>query len=203
MTPPRIAAGPAARPLRPLLQRALLVCVVLDLLLWGLLASPWSPSRARAEAHLAAVTTRSAMLHSQVAALRRVQQHLLASRAQAQQLLAGMPPARSADFQVLQALQDIAQHAGVRAGSISFAPGRQAELGLLPVTVQVEVSGDYVSLVRFINDVERSPLFLVVDQVALGSHRGAKTSALALAVQLETYEQVPPEPAAKGKEPAA
>ncbi|HZT74629.1 MAG TPA: type 4a pilus biogenesis protein PilO [Terriglobales bacterium] len=191
------------RPLRPALQRALLVCAALDLILWGLLVSPWSPSRVRAEAHLAAVAARSATLHAQLAALRRVEQHLLASRAQAQQVLAGMPRQRDADYRWLQELQSIAQRAGVRTGAITFQPGRQADFDLLPVRVEVSVSGDYGALVRFINGVERSPLFMIVNEVDLGSERQTQSGGLSLGILIEAYEQAPPGAAAPKKGPTA
>lgn len=176
--------------LRLTLQRATLVCLVLDLLLWGLFASPWSPSRARAEVQLSATTARDAALHAQVAELRRMEQRLQLSRTQAQELVTGsMPPQRSADFKLLSALQDIAQRTGVSAGSIGLTPARQPELGLLPVIINVKVAGSYGSLVQFINGVERSPLFLVVNQVALSSQRQAQGSSLSLAIQLEAFVQ--------------
>jgi len=62
---------------------------------------------------------------------------------------------------------------------------KDAEIeGLQRVEISADVSGDYLPLVRFINGLERSKLFFMVDGLQLGSEQGG---VIKLQITLETY----------------
>ena len=50
--------------------------------------------------------------------------------------------------------------------------------------ITADFSGDYLQLVRFLNELERSKLFFLVDSVELGGEQGG---VVKLQMQLETY----------------
>jgi hypothetical protein len=52
--------------------------------------------------------------------------------------------------------------------------------------MQARVSGSYPNLVRFINSIERSKLFFVIDGLQLGETRGTDGN-IQLSLTLETY----------------
>ena len=59
-------------------------------------------------------------------------------------------------------------------------------MGLRPVEIQADFSGDYLQLVRFINALERDPLFFIIDSVELGGEQGG---VVKLQLKLETYQK--------------
>jgi Tfp pilus assembly protein PilO len=61
----------------------------------------------------------------------------------------------------------------------------EAEMGRLePVEVEADLSGNYVSLARFINALERDDMFIIINSIALG---GEQKGPIKLQVKLETY----------------
>ena len=58
-------------------------------------------------------------------------------------------------------------------------------MGLRPVEIEADFSGDYLHLVRFINSLERNQLFFIVDSVELGGEQGG---VVKLQIKLETYK---------------
>mgnify|MGYP001608520988 FL=1 len=56
--------------------------------------------------------------------------------------------------------------------------------GVTEVTVSATVEGDYVSVVRFINGLERSDNFYLLDSLGLASSTGG---SIKLNLQLRTY----------------
>jgi hypothetical protein len=89
---------------------------------------------------------------------------------------------------VLADLGHIAGSAGLRTSTLSFRQaqqgGRRGPRDIVEVGVTAAVEGDYASLVRFINGLERSPNFYLLDSLALGSTTGG---VIRLNLELRTY----------------
>ena len=89
---------------------------------------------------------------------------------------------------VLSDLDQIAAGAGLRTSTRSFRQvqqgGRSGPRDIVEVGVTAAVEGDYASLVRFINGLERSPNFYLLDSLALGSTTGG---VIRLNLELRTY----------------
>src|SRR5713101_1417251 len=79
-------------------------------------------------------------------------------------------------------LGGIAKSAGLRTDSITFRQHELANRGVVEVATTVE--GDYPSLVSFINGLERSHNFYLLDSLQLASSTGG---SLKLNLQLRTY----------------
>jgi Tfp pilus assembly protein PilO len=58
------------------------------------------------------------------------------------------------------------------------------DIGLRQVSIDADLSGDYLQLVRFINALERDKMFFIVDSVTLG---GEQNGPVKLEMKLETY----------------
>ena len=81
-------------------------------------------------------------------------------------------------------LDKLAAESGVRVSGEKYGQ-KDADLQTLQrVEIEADVSGDYLPLVKFINSVERSKLFFVVDELDLG---GQETGTVKLRIKLETY----------------
>jgi hypothetical protein len=60
-------------------------------------------------------------------------------------------------------------------------------MGLQRVQIDAELEGNYLQLMRFINELERNQLFFLVDSVQLGDQQG---ETVKLQMKLETYLRI-------------
>jgi type IV pilus assembly protein PilO len=81
-------------------------------------------------------------------------------------------------------LDKIGAESGVKVTGERYAE-KDAEIeGLQRVEISADISGDYVPVVKFINGLERSKLFFMVDGLQLGSEQ---SGTIKLQITLETY----------------
>ncbi len=85
---------------------------------------------------------------------------------------------------VVADLGNIAKKAALATGALSFRQREVANRGMVEVEVAGTIEGDYAGLVRFINGLERSENFYLLDNLTLASSAGGK---LKLNLQLRTY----------------
>lgn len=92
------------------------------------------------------------------------------------------------DSAIYEELGKLAGQSGVRIGQIrSKSKDKDTEsVGLRPVEIDADFSGGYLQLVRFINALERDPVFFIIDSVQLGSEQGG---VVKLQLKLETYQK--------------
>ncbi len=81
-------------------------------------------------------------------------------------------------------LNSISQGAGVQTSGLQFKQKAVKGRGVTEVDVQTKVTADYPSLIRFINGLERSQDFFLLDGVELHSGNGGMVD---LDLQLHTY----------------
>jgi Tfp pilus assembly protein PilO len=81
-------------------------------------------------------------------------------------------------------LGDLSRTAGLRSDSISFHQHAPDARGLMQVDITTAVEGDYDNLVQFLDKLEHSDNFYVLDSLALAPSTVGK---LRLNVQLRTY----------------
>ena len=81
-------------------------------------------------------------------------------------------------------LDKISAESGARVSGEKFDQKEAAIEGLERVEISSDVSGDYLQLVRFINGLERSKLFFMVDDLALGTENNG---IVKLQIKMETY----------------
>jgi Tfp pilus assembly protein PilO len=90
------------------------------------------------------------------------------------------------DSSISEELGKVATRNGVRIGQIRYKWKDTDPVGLRPVEIQADFSGDYLQLVRFINALERDSLFFIIDSVELG---GEQAGVVRLQLRLETYQK--------------
>jgi hypothetical protein len=88
------------------------------------------------------------------------------------------------DSTIADALGKLAADTGVKIGGIKYKIEDADPVGLRPVTIDADFAGNYLQLVRLVNELERSKLFFLVDSVELG---GAQAGLVKLQMKLETY----------------
>ena len=77
-----------------------------------------------------------------------------------------------------------AAKSGVRLLQARYNTHEADATGLRPVEIDATLSGDYLQEVKFINSLERDPMFFIVDRVSLGEGAGGQTR---LQVSVQTF----------------
>jgi hypothetical protein len=81
-------------------------------------------------------------------------------------------------------LDSIASHAGIKTSGVSFKPTELKNRGVTELEITTQVSGDYPSIIKFINGLEVSQNFYLLNDLALDS---ASTGGIRLQLKLHTY----------------
>jgi Tfp pilus assembly protein PilO len=81
-------------------------------------------------------------------------------------------------------LGQLSHSAGLRTDTIAFRQHAPDARGLMEIDITTAVEGDYESLVKFLDKLEHSDNFYVLDSLALASSTAGK---LRLNIQLRTY----------------
>jgi Tfp pilus assembly protein PilO len=98
-------------------------------------------------------------------------------------------PASTGYATLMEEVERIANATGVKKGSESYSSQPVKDRpGIEAVDIDTSVDGDYSKMVRFINQLEQSKLFFIVDSLGVGSNQ---TKGVRLSVKLVTYFKVP------------
>jgi hypothetical protein len=92
--------------------------------------------------------------------------------------------AKTGYSQIESDLGAIAQKAGVQTPSLSFKQSAVEGRGVTEIEIKTVVAADYPSVIRFVNGLERSKNFYLVDQLQLASET---TGAIQLEITMHTY----------------
>jgi hypothetical protein len=96
-------------------------------------------------------------------------------------------PAGAGYSAVSEDLGQLSHSAGLRTDTITFHQHNPDARGLIEVEIATAVEGDYASLVNFLDKLEHSDHFYVLDGLALASSSAGKVR---LNIQLRTYFRV-------------
>ena len=93
-------------------------------------------------------------------------------------------PAGAGYSAISEDLGELSRTAGLRSDTVTFHQHIPDARGLMEVDIATAVEGDYDSLIQFLNKLEHSENFYVLDSLTLASSSAGK---LRLNVQLRTY----------------
>lgn len=88
------------------------------------------------------------------------------------------------DSDLANELGKLAAENGVRIQQMKYKQEDPESSGVVPVEVEGSFSGDYLQLVRFINTLERSKMFITVDSVDLA---GESTGQVRLEIAMHSF----------------
>jgi type IV pilus assembly protein PilO len=88
------------------------------------------------------------------------------------------------DSDIAEGLGKLAQENGVQIVQARYKQEDAESSGVVPVAIEGDFSADYLQLVRFINALERSKLFYMVDSISLV---GERVGPIRLQVKLHSY----------------
>jgi type IV pilus assembly protein PilO len=124
----------------------------------------------------------------QVEPLKGLPQKIPVARQEIDQFYKDRLPAQ--DSQISDEIGKLANQSGIRIGDIKYKmadPDKAADLermGVDRVSIEADLAGDYLQLVRFINALERDKVFFLLDSVVLGGEQGG---VVRLQLKMETY----------------
>lgn len=93
-------------------------------------------------------------------------------------------------IQIQREIRSIATSFNMDPESINYQPELVENAGVVRFQIDVPLVGDYRNLRQFINRIEKSEYFLIIDGVSLGDSQGGG-ALLDLSISLVTYFQAP------------
>ena len=173
---------PDFRDTRKKLKIAMVTMVVLDFIAGAVLLSPWVGSTHSRNDELRQSWKELQVKTKQVEPLRGLDHKIVLANGQIQDFYRSR--LISQDSAISEELGKIASQTGVKISGIKYKLRDPEPVGLRPMEIQAELSGDYLQLVRFINSLERDQLFFLIDEVQLGNEQAG---AVKLQMKLQTY----------------
>jgi len=92
----------------------------------------------------------------------------------------------SHDSEVADALETLAKQTNVKIQSTKYKWGDPESVGLRRVEIETSIQGDYQPLAKFLNGLERSKVFFVINSIGLAQQNGP----IQLQMKLETFQKV-------------
>lgn len=89
------------------------------------------------------------------------------------------------DSDVAEALGNLSKTTGVKIDSAKYKAGDPEPVGLRRVEIEASIQGDYQPLMKFLNGLERSQVFFIVNSIGLATQNGP----IRLDMKLETYQK--------------
>ena len=138
---------------------------------WQLASSPHTPQKEFDEQ-----TLKLGLLKNDIRSAQFIKDNMPATRKDCEKFEQSLPAASKGSSSIEAELDEVAKKAGLQ---IETRTQRQKEIpnrGLTEVTIEATVSGGYGNVVRFVNGLQRSQRFYVVDGLALASDAQAQAA---------------------------
>jgi type IV pilus assembly protein PilO len=173
---------PDLRQTRKKLKTALVVMAAVDVLAAAVYLSPLVGSADSRRQELNRLQTELNEKTRQVAPLRNLPQKVTLASHQITDFYKLRFPAQ--DSQIPAEFGKLAAANGVAIEQERYKVKEESAARLQPVEMEADLAGNYTSLARFINALERDEMFFIINSVTLG---GEPQGPVKLNVKLETY----------------
>jgi len=161
---------------------AAIILAVLDVAAVGFLLSPLGRSRSAREAEWAEARRELQAKKADAVPLRGMDKKLDLAR---QEIAAFYKERFPYQYSAVSSeLGKAASETGVRVSQISYDPKATEIPNLQQVSINANLDGDYLQVVKFINALERNRMFFMVDSLTLAQEQGGMVR---LQLRLETY----------------
>jgi Tfp pilus assembly protein PilO len=151
---------------------------------WQLSSSPYTSQRALDEQ-----AVKLGVLNNDIKSAQFIRDHMPATREDCEKFEQSLARESTSSSSILAELDQVAKKSGLQETTLTFRPKEIPNRGMTEVTIDVTVSGNYSSVVRFVNGLQRSQRFYVVDGLALATEAQtqAATGAIRVALHIRTY----------------
>jgi len=173
---------PDLRETRRKVKIALAAMIVVDVVLIGIYFSPLVGTQRSRREHLDQCWKELQIKTREVQPLQGLDKKIPAAHKQIDEFYKNRFPAQ--DSAISAEIFQLAGESGVKVGSEKYDMKDPEVLGVQRVQIEADLAGDYLQLVRFINSLERDPMFFLLDSVSLGGEQGGMVR---LQLKMETY----------------
>ncbi len=151
---------------------------------WELASSPQTPQRA-----FDAQTTKLGLLNNDIISAQYIKDNMPATRKDCEKFEQSLPAASTSSSSIAAELDQVAKKSGLEIVALAFHQKEIPNRGMAEETIDATVNGDYGSVVRFLNGLQRSQSFYVVDGLALATDEQTKgaTGPIRVGIHLRTY----------------
>jgi type IV pilus assembly protein PilO len=171
------------RELRRKLVLGLTVLLLLDAGAFAFLLSPWGRSVREFQDERNRLELARKLKQAEVKPARGMDMKLAGARSELEQFFAERMAGQASA--VPDRLGALAAKHRVQLSQARYKTGESPVQGIQRVAIEGSLAGEYLDVVRFLNAVERDPMFFIIQSVALDDQEGGGTVRLEL--KLETY----------------
>lgn len=184
------SARAARRDLRRPIKVALLGLLLLDLLFFVLAFQPAGRSFAEQRQALDRLRSEYKARREGVGRLQKIEANLAEARRQGDEFYTRRFLPKATGFSlIMEEVDKVASATGVRKGPVNYTLAEVKDrAGIEQVEITTTLEGEYPKIVQFINHLEQSSLFLIIDSMNVGT--GAARGAVKLSVRLVSYFRV-------------
>ena len=151
---------------------------------WQLSSAPRAPQQ-----QLAVETKQHDLLKADIKRAQDIRDNIPAIQKDCDHFEQSLFPASAGYSAVRSELGAIARKSGIQLEDLSFKQTEISNRGMTEVAIDATVSGDYKSVIGFLNGLQRSANLYEVDALTLGSENAnqASTNVIKVALHLKTY----------------
>lgn len=151
-----------------------------------LASSPHTPQREFDEQ-----TVKLGVLKNDIKSAQYIRDNMPATRKDCEKFEQSLPAESTSTSSITSELDDVAKKAGLQIVTLTSRPKEIPNRGMTEVIIEATVNGDYGSVVRFVNGLQRSQRFYVLDGLTLGTDAQAQAQAatgpVRVGVHIRTY----------------
>jgi Tfp pilus assembly protein PilO len=128
------------------------------------------------------------LLNSDIERAERIRHDLPATVADYDRFDASLLPANTADSTVTAELDQLARKSGLRIQNLNFRYKALSGRNLTQLDLDTTVDGDYINIVKFMNNLQRSHNFYVVESLNLQAQgQGIGPGTMRIGLKMKTY----------------
>jgi Tfp pilus assembly protein PilO len=170
------------------------ILVVLGLLLaadlglavysWRLASSPHTP-----QAEFDEQNTKLGVLRGDIKSAQSIKDNMPLTRSDCEKFEKSLPVTSASSSAIASEFDDIAKKSNLKIDTLTSHPKEIADRGITEFSIEATVTGDYGSVVRFVNGLQRSQRFYVLDGLTLATdaQNQAAQGPIRVALHLRTY----------------
>ena len=127
------------------------------------------------------------LLNAEIERAEKNRHDLPATVADCNRFEATLLPANTGNSAVTAELDELAKKSGLQIQSLILRHQEVAGRNLTQVGLDASVSGDYVNIVKFMNSLQRSPNFYIVESLSLQAEGQGTSGAMRIGLHMKTY----------------
>jgi Tfp pilus assembly protein PilO len=158
--------------------------VALGVYSWQLASAPYTSDKA-----FQTQTMKLQVLQGDINRAKAIKDDMPKTKHDCEKFEQALPAESTGSSSMASELDDLAKKAGLEVSTLSVKQKGLPEHAMAEVEIDATISGDYGSVARFVNGLQRSQKFFIVDGLALSADSQVKQAngPLRVAIHLRTY----------------